>query len=206
MTQFEPYSTQDLAHLTTLLEGFASSAGAGSESLIQSTRPALLDVLETLPLIERTSASLLSTGNALLELYKIHISNDRVLIPLLELSGFLLDANLLQCLSQTKFKWRSFLSLIQKSHFKSTNISKLIAALHVYRGLAEVQAVRVDVLLKLANMLLHPFPKVSKQLQLFANRVKLQRHDLELTTGMTDSCRDRRNPFRADSRRAPEGT
>ncbi len=169
MTQSEPYSSQALAHLTTLLEGFASSAGAGSESIIQSARPALLDALETLPLIDRTSASLLSIGNALLELYTIHVCNDRVLIPLLELSVFLLDANWLQCLSQTDFKWRSFLSLIQKSHFKSTNISKLIAALNVYRGLAEVQVVRVDVLLKLANMLLHPFPKVSKQWQFFLN-------------------------------------
>jgi tubulin-specific chaperone D len=45
-------------------------------------------------------------------------------------------------------------------HFKSTVIQKLQLAIDVYRGLAEVEATRKDVLAKLCNMLLHPFPKV----------------------------------------------
>jgi hypothetical protein len=57
-------------------------------------------------------------------------------------------------------RWRNFLSLIQKSHFKSNNIQKLSFALDVYRGLAEVDAIRKDVLTKVSSMLLHPFPKV----------------------------------------------
>ncbi len=52
------------------------------------------------------------------------------------------------------------LFLVQKSHFKSNSIAKLLAAVHVYRGLAEVSAIHDAVLSKLISMLLHPFPKV----------------------------------------------
>lgn len=62
---------------------------------------------------------------------------------------------LLDCL-----RWRNFLSLVQKAHFKSNNMQKLYLALDVYRGLANVPAIRQDVRTKLTSMLLHPFPKV----------------------------------------------
>ena len=56
--------------------------------------------------------------------------------------------------------YRSLLFLIQKSHYKSTNLHKLHIALDVYRGLANIPTIRKDVIAKVASMLLHPFPKV----------------------------------------------
>jgi hypothetical protein len=56
--------------------------------------------------------------------------------------------------------FRSLLSYIQKSHFKSTHIQKLHLALDVYRGLGTIPATADDTLTKVVNMLLHPFPKV----------------------------------------------
>lgn len=60
-------------------------------------------------------------------------------------------------------RWRNLLSLVQKSHYKSNHMQKLHLACDVYRGLAEVEIIRADVLSKLVNMLGHPFPKVSTQ-------------------------------------------
>jgi tubulin-specific chaperone D len=57
--------------------------------------------------------------------------------------------------------WRRLLSAVIKSHYRSHNISKLLGALDVYRGLADVKAIRGEVCVKVKNMLLHPFPKVA---------------------------------------------
>lgn len=58
--------------------------------------------------------------------------------------------------------YRKCLILVQKAHFKSGNVQKLDAAIKVYAGLLEVEAVREDVKSKLLSMLLHPYSKVSE--------------------------------------------
>ncbi len=58
-------------------------------------------------------------------------------------------------------RWRSFYTLIQKTHFKTGNVHKLEAAVKVYAGLTEIAIIRQEVMMKLAGMLLHPFPNVS---------------------------------------------
>lgn len=58
-------------------------------------------------------------------------------------------------------RWRNLLALVQKTHFKSSNMQKLSLSLAVYRGLLEIPLIRADVLSKVSSMLLHPFPKVS---------------------------------------------
>lgn len=63
-------------------------------------------------------------------------------------------------MADLKLRWRNLLSLVQKAHFKSNNMHKLHIALDVYRGIAEVEAVRPEVLKKVSSMLLHPYPKV----------------------------------------------
>ena len=50
--------------------------------------------------------------------------------------------------------------MVQKSHFKSNSMQKLHLALDVYRGLADIEAIRAETINKLLSMLLHPFPKV----------------------------------------------
>lgn len=57
--------------------------------------------------------------------------------------------------------WRNLLALVQKSHFKSNNIPKILAAVDVYRGLARSRTIRSEVLKKLVSMLrTNPYPKV----------------------------------------------
>ena len=110
-------------------------------------------------------------ANALITLLSTSQTEDRVLVPLLETIAYLLDFNILQRLSQPSppdgaetteqpFHWRKFLSLVQKAHFKSTSLPKLLAAVNVYAGLAEVQEIRKEVLKKLVSMLGHPFIKI----------------------------------------------
>jgi hypothetical protein len=92
---------------TAFIEGLTSSAGMGSESVLQSSRAALHDFLTGLPVYptsEEPGLSLLETGNIFLSLLKDNLTNDRVLIPVLEVVAFLLDVQILQRLSTTEFK------------------------------------------------------------------------------------------------------
>ncbi|KAK8212148.1 tubulin folding cofactor D C terminal-domain-containing protein [Phyllosticta capitalensis] len=141
------------------IEGYISSAGMGSESVVQASRVALVEKLESLP-VESEQISLIHFANGLLDVFKANLSNDRTLMPLLDVVAFLFDVQVLQRLVDSNFKWRNLLSLVQKSHFKSNNIPKLHLALDAYRGLASVPAIRPEVMTKLASMLLHPFPKI----------------------------------------------
>lgn len=59
------------------------------------------------------------------------------------------------------FSWTSILDLVQRSHYKSGNLHKLVAAVKIYTGLAMNDFVRREVLAKLCSMLCHPFPLVS---------------------------------------------
>jgi len=127
----------------------------------------LVDAMDALP-VEKSAfeegsesgCSLLDVMDILMDLLKGSLANDRIVIPLLEIIAFLFDAQIVQRLIGTRFNYRSLLSLTQKAHYKSTNIHKLHIALDVYRGLVEIDSTRKDVLLKVASMLLHPFPKV----------------------------------------------
>lgn len=147
-----------------VLEGYVSSAGMGSESVVQNSRMALVDAIDQLPVTlseaNESGCSLLDIMDQLLELLKINISTERILIPILEVIAFLFDTQILQRLIGTSFNYRSLLFLIQKSHYKSTNLHKLHIALDVYRGLANIPTIRKDVIAKVASMLLHPFPKI----------------------------------------------
>ncbi|KAH7063445.1 tubulin folding cofactor D C terminal-domain-containing protein [Macrophomina phaseolina] len=142
-----------------ILEGYVSSAGMGSESVVQAARLALVGRLQALP-TENDDFSLLHVANSLVDVFKVQLTNDRVVLPLLEVLAFLLDMQVLQRLDGSSFKWRNLLSLVQKAHFKSNNMQKLVLALDVYRGLADIPAVGSEVRTKLVSMLLHPFPKI----------------------------------------------
>lgn len=105
----------------SFFEGYCSSAGGlSSESLVQATRAALYDYLDSLD-VERdpnnggdlpptlrevcdTFCSLVKSclGNATDGRRKL--DNDRVLVPVLEVIAFLLDMRIIQRLSPTQFK------------------------------------------------------------------------------------------------------
>ncbi|KAK5162780.1 hypothetical protein LTR04_003015 [Oleoguttula sp. CCFEE 6159] len=146
-----------------ILEGYISSAGGGSESVVQASRTALADALaaDALPTCGSTYR-LVDVCHTFVDILRDNLSTDRIVLPLLEVLAFLFDAFIIQRVAEegTYFRWKTLLSLVQKAHFKSNSIPKLLAAVNVYRGLTEIEVVRGSALTKLASMLLHPFPKV----------------------------------------------
>lgn len=91
--------------------GFITSAGLGSESVVQNSRAALLDVIDEWPVDsvvpedgQDADFSLLHLANCLLSILKKNLETERILLPLLEVLAFLLDMQVLQQLTSTSFK------------------------------------------------------------------------------------------------------
>jgi hypothetical protein len=53
--------------------------------------------------------------------------------------------------------WKSLYINVQKAHYKTSNVRKLEAAIHLYGALSEVYPPAIE---KLTTMILHPFPKI----------------------------------------------
>lgn len=175
-------------YYVAFLEGFASSTSTGSETTIVAARAALCTILTSLPLIDQGQCCLMDMGNALCEALAVNTSAERVTTPLLELTSYLFDARLLQRLIGTEFKWRTLLSRVQKAHFKSSNISKLVAATHIYRNLYEVESIRREVLTRLAGMLENPIAKV--RVEMVVGRWTIGTNDRPGTIGGGRSAMD----------------
>ncbi|KAI9728203.1 MAG: hypothetical protein M1828_004664 [Chrysothrix sp. TS-e1954] len=156
---------------SALTASFISSTSPSSPALADTARSALLAVLDGLPIWSENSnnpsiVSIVSIVERLLsKTLAATASTDRLLTPTLDFLAFLLDAGLpqkIQALNPApkQFKPRTLLSLVQKAHFKSTNIPRLLSAIDCYRGLIQLTAIRAEVFAKLKGMLAHPFPKV----------------------------------------------
>lgn len=79
----------------------------GSESVVQNSRAALLDFVDMLQdedTSDVTQFALVDFANCVLTLLKNNITNDRVLLPLLEVIAFLFDMQIMQRLQSTSFK------------------------------------------------------------------------------------------------------
>jgi hypothetical protein len=88
--------------------GLSSSAGMGSESVVQNSRAALLDAIDLLPVSrsdDTDTLSLLDLANCYVNLLKRSLEMDRTLLPLLEVIAFLFDAQVMQRLIPTTFKY-----------------------------------------------------------------------------------------------------
>ncbi|KXS97845.1 hypothetical protein AC578_7635 [Pseudocercospora eumusae] len=145
-----------LARQEALLKGCISCAGVAAEPLLQASRQVLAELL-----LEASLESLRQFMTAFTALLTQQISETANTYPTLELLAFLLDTQIPQRLSDSAFKWRSLLSAVQKSHHKSNDIPRILAAVHVYMGFAGVAAVRDETLKKLVSMLkTNPYPRV----------------------------------------------
>lgn len=138
-----------------LLEGYVTSGGAGSESLLGASRAAFVTYTESLDL-----ATLAMLCTYLIDLIRENISKDRLAVPTLEFVAFLFEAGMLQRLRDQDFPWRRLFNEVRKAHFKSGNVRKIEAAVRIYAGLMAVPKVRADVQEKQCSMLLHPYPKI----------------------------------------------
>ena len=138
-----------------LLEGYATSAGAGSESLLVASRAAFVLYTENLD-----TATLATLCTYLTEVVRENISNDRLAVPTLDFIAFLFEAGILQRLRDRDFPWKRFFTDVRKAHFKSGNVQKIEAAVKIYAGMMAVPSIRMEVQEKLCSMLLHPYPRI----------------------------------------------
>ncbi|RAL13986.1 tubulin-specific chaperone D [Aspergillus homomorphus CBS 101889] len=151
-----------------LLQGLATSAVAGNEGLIRATRAALVESIYSHRLqqpsrVETQTAPLLAIIQDLSGILAENLQDDRYAIPALEFLGFLLDG--FEVENQDEQVVASTLKrlfvLVQKAHFKTTNLARLEAAVRVYAPLSRVAGgLHAEVLKKMTALLLHPFPRI----------------------------------------------
>ncbi|KAH9845173.1 Tubulin folding cofactor D C terminal [Teratosphaeria destructans] len=151
--------TGNQAAVIATWEGLISCSGTAAEPLLVASREALADILASIP--DQLLQARLTTFYLLLTRLVVEASNN--VAPALELLSFLLSTNIPYRLSinPSEFKWRNLLSTVQKSHFKSPDVPRILSAVKVYRGLAEVVSIRGEVLKKLLSMVkTNPYPRV----------------------------------------------
>lgn len=148
----------------SIIEGYFSSAGMAAENVIHASRSALLIFLEGLPTepFDNSAFALLEFANVVKSSFQENLSNERVLLPLMETLAFMLDMQVFQRLVGSPFKWRGLLILVQKAHYQSKSIPKISLALDIYRGLAEVPELREDVMKKLKDMKRNPMAPIKR--------------------------------------------
>ncbi|KAF2217171.1 hypothetical protein CERZMDRAFT_32058 [Cercospora zeae-maydis SCOH1-5] len=140
------------------IQGCISCAGSGAEPLLQASRQVLAAGLQA-----ADDTTLESFFTMFTTVMKGQLSTPTAnLQPALALLAFLIDMHLPQRLSSSSsFKWRNLLSVVQKSHHKSNEIPKILEAVHVYIGLADVPVIRTETMKKLISMLrTNPYPHV----------------------------------------------
>ena len=134
----------DAEEHNAIIRGLSSCGGTGSEHLLKASRAALGDLI--MHASPETLTTLLTSASETLEDINEHGDDPTAM---LELLAFMLE----HAPRQDGFKWRTMLSRVQKSHYKSTIAQRLLAAIAVYRALGTVKEVRVEVLKKLQSMI-----------------------------------------------------
>lgn len=160
-----------------LLEGYMTSAGAGSGTVLQASRNALV------AFAEHVSRSPEPTTHSLRDLFwhiTTILSNSlelgRIAIPTMEVLAFMIDVGLgtqvdfepekyaslirVSASRLTRNRWAQLLDTINRSRAKSRNVAKIETAVKLYSSLAWQPSIRLEALKNLAAMLLHPFSKV----------------------------------------------
>jgi tubulin-specific chaperone D len=142
-----------------ILQGIAHSISSGAEDLMRVSRLALIQ--------SRSSASsnfsLDRVVDTLVALLEDSYTDERQATPLLETIAFVVEQHTeqgggLQDESSARRLW----NVVRKAHFRSTNIRKLEAAVKIYGALAAHGDMRKNALGKLGDLLLHPYPTVSR--------------------------------------------
>ncbi|KAJ5279427.1 hypothetical protein N7478_004799 [Penicillium angulare] len=144
-----------------LLKGLATSAVAGAEGLVRSSRAAIIQFFN--------SHSAQADPNILIEFLQVlsatlseNLPDDRYAIPIIEFMAFLVDSyhSMAAGPNESNPVFRNVFTLVQKAHFRSSNIARLEAAVKLYAVLLEIEPLREDILKKLTALLLHPYPRV----------------------------------------------
>ncbi|PLB47288.1 hypothetical protein P170DRAFT_511917 [Aspergillus steynii IBT 23096] len=142
-----------------IFQGIATSAVAGAEGVIRSSRSALVQWINSQE-AGNQQATVVSAIKDLLVVLNDNLQDDRYAIPAMELLAFLLDGYILAIPDNSEPSFRKLFVLVQKAHFKTSNIARLEAATRVYACLSRLESLRTEALKKMTGMLLHPFPRV----------------------------------------------
>ncbi|OXV05400.1 hypothetical protein Egran_06832 [Elaphomyces granulatus] len=145
-----------------LIQGIAASAVAGTEGLVRASRSAIAEYINMQEAGEEEHKFRLFIDNLIIILEN-NLFDDRYAIPAIELSGFLLDSYGSLATVVLEKSLRRLFVLVQKAHYKSSNIPRLEAAIKVYASLSRIPSLRVESIKKLISMLLHPYPKLWRQ-------------------------------------------
>ncbi|PGH27004.1 hypothetical protein AJ80_01388 [Polytolypa hystricis UAMH7299] len=143
----------------SLVKGMITSASTGTEGLVRSTRFALLEFIRNQ---DANTGQIISAHifEDLLILLETCIDDDRYAIPTVEMLAFVLDHCFNQSDVDSTINYRKLFTLVQKSHFKSSNMPRIEAAIKIYSILWRVLSLRNEVTKKMMSMLLHPYPKI----------------------------------------------
>lgn len=149
--------------MRAIIEGCVSCGGIASEYLLQTSRAALADSLDSVS-DDRLFAFMSILTSTLRAAAVDNLQNAHAI---LELLAFLLATGIPQRLAAPAvgFKWRNLLSAVMKSHYKSPDVSKIATAVKVYAGLWEVPEIRAEVEKKLKSMQVAPFPMVKRAVE-----------------------------------------
>ncbi|KAK4189308.1 tubulin-specific chaperone D [Podospora australis] len=168
-----PLTSSPESWMDSLLAGYVSSADTGNEDLVIATRAALCEFCETSP--ENTDA----ICSALARNLKTYQGVDRVLVPTLEIVGFLFRVGIFQEAGARKVVGYKGLCLqVQKAAYKSGNVRKIEACVRVYGGILssasstgqqgkedgqgevdEGEGIR-EAKTRLSALMFHPWPRV----------------------------------------------
>jgi hypothetical protein len=150
------------AWMSGLMAGFVSSADTGNEDLIIASRAALTDYCEQSP------ENLQLVCSALLHNLKTCQSEDRVIVPTLEIIAFLFHTGLFQLCQGINY--RNLCLQTQKVGYKTGNVRKVAACIKVYGCIAavsgttssgdNVDAGAKDARKRLGALMSHPWPRV----------------------------------------------
>ncbi|GKZ20060.1 hypothetical protein AbraIFM66951_008219 [Aspergillus brasiliensis] len=140
-----------------LFQGLATSAVAGSEGLIRSSRSALVRSIQE---AKDPQTAVLAIIKDLTAILGQNLQDDRYAIPVLELLAFLLDSFVVSVPDDSIPSLRKLFVLVQRAHFKSSNIARLEGAVRTYAPLSRIEQLHTEVIKKMTALLLHPFPRV----------------------------------------------
>ncbi|KAF3918091.1 hypothetical protein ABW21_db0207422 [Orbilia brochopaga] len=143
----------DMSVREPFMEGYATSAGAGSDSVMRSSNRAMQKYLSELPAYPDGKqgvalSDIVKTWTDIVE-KAMKVNDDRVVVPALSMLGAWFESGIIQRLETGSFRFQDLFSLTQKAHLKSGNVAKLTGAIKIYNGLASIPSARTLAIKKL---------------------------------------------------------
>ncbi|DAA79608.1 TPA_exp: putative Tubulin-specific chaperone D [Trichophyton benhamiae CBS 112371] len=143
-----------------LIKGLVTSLTAGADSLIISSRTAVVEFINSQNDNTRYRMQR-DIFMSLLIVLEESITDDRYAIPTVESLAFLIENCFNpEILELDPDSMRKLFRLVQKFHFKSANIPRIESALKAYYCLFNYELLRKNIVSKMTKMLLHPYPKI----------------------------------------------